>query len=88
MTYRIEFVPSARRGLGRLPRDAQVRIGRRIDALAEDPRPRASKPLKGTLKGRRRLRVGDYRVIYSVRDDVLVVLVASVASRSVVYRGG
>jgi len=92
MSYRIEFLGSALKQLRALPRDIQRRIARRIDALAEDPRPTASQLLRGSLKGRRRLRVGDYRVIYTVEEDELVVAVISVGHRSVIYdrtrRGG
>jgi mRNA interferase RelE/StbE len=85
MTYRIEFLPRADKEFRALQRGAQNRIGRRIDALASDPRPHQAKPLRGGLKGRWALRVGDYRVIYSIHDDVLVVLVVSVGSRGGIY---
>jgi len=85
MIHRVRFTPRADRELRKLPREAQVRVGKRIDALADDPRPRQAKPLHGTLKGRWRLRVGDYRVIYEIHDNVLVVLVVAVASRGGAY---
>lgn len=63
----------------------QARILRSLDRLAADPRSAANvKALKGDA--RYRLRVGDWRVIYTLRDDVLVVLVLRVAHRREAYR--
>lgn len=83
--YQIEVKPSASKALSELPREAQERIRARIDGLADDPRPYGVKRLKGP-EGFLRLRVGDYRVIYTVRDDVLLVLVVRIAHRREVYR--
>ena len=85
MSYAIEFAPSARRELRKLPREAQLKLNKRIDSLCLDPRPRGSKKLKGGDE-LWRVRVGDYRVVYEVRDKVLVVLVVRVAHRREVYR--
>jgi len=84
-TYRIEFVPSALKAFEALPRDLQRRLGARIDALGLDPRPRGAKKLQGET--RYRIRLADYRVVYEVRDDVLLVLVVRIAHRRDVYRG-
>ncbi len=62
-----------------------VRIETKIDGLARDPRPRGVKKLAGEEE-LYRLRVGDYRIIYQVRDRVLVVLVVNVGHRRDVYR--
>jgi mRNA interferase RelE/StbE len=56
-----------------------------IDALAENPRPSGAAKLKGT--DFMRIRVRDYRVVYEVRDDVLLVLVVRVEHRRGAYRG-
>jgi len=72
--YSIEFAPTALRDLESLPRDARKRIGKKIDALAGNPRPSGAVAIKGG-EGLLRLRVGTYRVIYKVEDDRLVVLV-------------
>ena len=74
MSYAVEFLPSAGRELAALPKDAQRRLANRIDDLREDPRPPGAKQLQG---GDRlyRLRVGDYRVIYSIESRRLVILV-------------
>jgi mRNA interferase RelE/StbE len=85
MSYEVRFLLGASKQFRALPGAVQARLKPRIDALANDPRPRQAKPLHGSLKGRWRLRVGDYRVIYEIRDDVLVVLAISVGIRSGVY---
>jgi mRNA interferase RelE/StbE len=59
---------------------------RRIEALAEEPHPPGVEALAGDLKGRFRIRIGDYRVIYGVAHDRRVVLVYSVGHRSSIYR--
>jgi mRNA interferase RelE/StbE len=52
--------------------------------LAEDPRPPASRPLTG--RPAYRIRIGDYRVIYTIQDDLLVVVVVTLGHRRDVYR--
>jgi mRNA interferase RelE/StbE len=87
MTYTIEFKPVAARDLKRLPLAVAKRVARAIDRLSTDPRPRGVKKLQG--KGDHvfyRLRVGDYRVIYQVEEDRLVVLVVRIADRRDIYR--
>jgi mRNA interferase RelE/StbE len=85
VTWRIEFLPSARAQLLALDRPVQVRILRSLHGLAAAPRAAANvKALRGVA--RYRLRVGDWRVIYTLRDDVLVVLVVRIAHRREAYR--
>jgi mRNA interferase RelE/StbE len=85
LSYRIEIKQSARKALKALPRAMQKRVQIRIDELAWNPWPRDVKQLKGP-EGFLRIRVGGYRVIYSVQDDVLIVLVIRVAHRRDAYR--
>ncbi len=82
--YRIEIRPAAARELRKLDPQILPRIQGAIALLAEDPRPPASRPLRG--RPGYRLRVGDYRIIYSVIDDVLLVVVVTVGHRRDVYR--
>ena len=84
--YRISFAPKAAHQLANLPRTAQQRIRTRIDALAENPRPRGVVKLVG-VEGAYRLRVGDYRMIYRVEDVDLLVLVLKIGHRRDVYKG-
>lgn len=83
--YRIEFTHPARKELADLPRKARERIAPRIDALSVNSRPRGVEKLKGEAD-LYRIRVGDYRVIYSIQDDVLIVTVVRVADRRDAYR--
>ena len=85
MAWTLEFKRSAEREFDRLPRALQERLGPRIDQLAENRQPRGSRKLEGS--DLYRIRVGDYRVIYSVDDDGRVVVVTRVRHRSRAYRG-
>ncbi len=86
MAYRVEFKPSARRQLRKLPLDAQARIVARAEALAHDPRPQGVEHLAGG-DDLYRIRVGDYRIVYKIYDRVLLVLVVRLGHRREVYRG-
>lgn len=84
MTYSISVTPNARRSLGKLSHESAERIARAIDALASEPRPTGCKKLKGADE-LWRIRVGDYRVIYTINDGKLLVLVVRVGHRRDVY---
>jgi mRNA interferase RelE/StbE len=79
------MLPAARRELEALDTAVRRRIDRKILLLASDPRPSGSKRLQGN--DLMRVRVGDYRIVYTVRHERLVVLIVRVAHRSRVYRG-
>lgn len=83
--YRLVFKPSAERAFLALPKDLQKRLDRRLLSLQDTPRPPGVKTLAGE-PGVFRLRVGDYRVLYEVHDDVLIVLVLKIGHRRDVYR--
>ena len=85
MSYSIEWKPAARKEIRKLDPTIRRRVIEAVTALAADPRPPASVNLTGT-PGWRRIRIGGYRVIYEVGEDVLVVLVLRVGSRGSVYR--
>jgi mRNA interferase RelE/StbE len=85
--YEVRLTRSAERDLTRLARPAQVRIAGVIDRLAEIPRPRGAKLLVGS--GHRRIwriRVGEYRILYEIREGELVVLIIRVGHRREAYR--
>ncbi|MCX7044236.1 MAG: type II toxin-antitoxin system RelE/ParE family toxin [Candidatus Sumerlaeota bacterium] len=84
MAYRIEIEPSAYKELNRLPENIKVNVMRKIRALSEDSRPHGAKKLVGYQNGWR-IRIGDYRVLYAIFDDVLRVLVIKVGHRRNVY---
>jgi mRNA interferase RelE/StbE len=83
--YRVQFKSSAAQQLDRLDGGVRARVDRKIDELTENPRPAGAKKLKGSSE-LWRVRVGDYRIIYSIQDDVLVVLVVKIGHRGDVYR--
>lgn len=85
MTYRLEFRPSAIKDLCDLPGDVRVRVAARTDGLAEDPRRPGTEALHGLLQPWRKLRVGDYRVIYEVDDKARTVEVVAVGNRRSIY---
>ena len=86
VSYSIRIKRSAQRELAAIPQPARTRLAEAIDGLAEYPL--AGSPLKGELRGLRRLRVGDYRIVYELLDSELVVLVVRVAHRREAYRRG
>lgn len=87
MSYRIEIERSAGRELARLELAVRRRLRQKIQALATDPRPRGAKKLRGSgAPSLWRVRSGDYRIVYEIRDQVLVVVVVTVGHRREVYR--
>ena len=86
MSYRVEFLSSARRELLGLPQAVRVRIGARIDALADNPRPPGALKLSGSAN-LWRIRIGQYRVIYAIEEVPKVVAIVRVAHRRESYRG-
>ena len=79
--YRIEVRRRAQKELNRLPWRDRDRIEAAIDTLAEEPRPSGCKSVRTADSGTYRLRVGDYRIIYIVRDAEQVIIVARTARR-------
>ncbi|MGH9303841.1 MAG: type II toxin-antitoxin system RelE family toxin [Acidimicrobiales bacterium] len=84
MTYRVVLAPSAARELRKLDPNVRRRIQAALDLLATDPRPPAAVRLVGGA-GEWRVRTGDYRIIYEIKDDQLLVLVVRMAHRREVY---
>lgn len=84
-TYRIEIKLSAQKELAQLPKPMAQKIATQIRALAENPRPYGCKKLVGTEHSYR-IRVNDYRVVYSVFDQQLMVQVIKLAHRKDVYK--
>jgi mRNA interferase RelE/StbE len=85
LTYRIEITREALRALAKLDRPIRRRLQTAIDRLKVDPRPRGAIALQG-LRGAYRIRVGDYRVIYTVEDGRLLVVVVDLGHRGESYR--
>ena len=84
MTWPVRIKGSAARELARIAKPARGRIVEAIDGLAENPF--TGTALKGELRGLRRIRVGEYRIVYEIQEGELVVLVIRVRHRGDVYR--
>jgi len=85
VTFRVEFTAAARRDIARLPeRIAWAVLEFCGGPLAENPH-RVGKPLIAELTGLYSARRGDYRIIYAIYDDRVVVEVAKVQRRSTAY---
>jgi mRNA interferase RelE/StbE len=84
LNWSIQIKASARKELARIEKSESLRIIAAIDTLAENPY--RGSVLKGDLTGLRRLRIGNYRVIYELRDHELVVLVLTTGHRREVDR--
>ena len=83
--YAIELKPQAQKFIEKQPRKVQRQLVARIEALQKDPRPAQSKLLHPD-KQIYRIRSGDYRIIYQIKEDKLLVLVAKVGDRKDVYK--
>ncbi len=82
--YRIIVKKSVSKDLKKIPKKGVQRILEVIQTLAENPRPPQSKKLSG--QERYRLRQGNYRILYSIEDEKLVICVVKVGNRRDVYR--
>jgi mRNA interferase RelE/StbE len=85
VSYRIEVAPAAQRQLRKLDPQARRRIQAAIELLADEPRPPVARMLVNS-GGAWRVRVGDFRVVYDIEDDRLLILVLAVGHRREVYR--
>lgn len=83
MTYQVELCPAAVRALKRIDHQDRDRIRGAIALLGEDRRPPGAKALQG--RPGLRVHVGNYRIIYTVDDEILVVAVITLGHRRNVY---
>ena len=83
--YRLVLTSSAEKELKKLPNLLVARIAPRLEALSANPRPPGSKKLEGGEK-EWRIRVGDYRVVYTIDDALPLVEVTRIRHRSAVYK--
>lgn len=82
--YKIEIKRSAFKEIHKLPQSDLKRVLAQIEVLADNPRPMDCQKLSAQEKYR--VRVGDYRILYSIEDDVLIVFIVKVAHRREAYR--
>ncbi len=85
MTYRISLSPTAARQLRKFDPQVRRRIQAVLELLAGEPRPPAASRLVGGA-GEWRVRTGDYRIVYEIKDQELLVLVLRVGHRREIYR--
>jgi mRNA interferase RelE/StbE len=89
MAYKIEFSPRAARDFKKLSktnRAVAVKIKDAIAELAGEPRPRGVETLSGTNPALQRIRVGDFRVIYEIKEGELIIWVVRLGDRKEIYR--
>lgn len=85
MAYEVIIKPSAEKAFGKLSKVSQVKILEALEQLSVNPRPSGIKKLKSVFNFYR-IRVGEYRIIYTIDDTVLIVTVVKIAHRKDVYR--
>lgn len=84
-SYRIEITPAAGRQIKKLSPDVQRQIVSRLEALAIDPRPTGVVKLSGE-ENLYRIRLSDYRIVYEIQDDALLILITKAGHRREIYR--
>lgn len=82
--YRVIVKKAAEKAIDSLPSKIRTRIVIAINDLGDEPRPDGCK--KMSLDARYRIRIGDYRIVYEIEDEILLVLVVRVGHRRDVYR--
>jgi mRNA interferase RelE/StbE len=90
--FKIEFTSKAEKELSKLPKQVISKILDKITALAVDPKPPGYKKLTNFHIANApddlyRIRIGDYRAIYTIDGNVLIITVVKIAHRSEVYEG-
>ena len=86
MSYAVRLEASAERELKRLPSDVLLRVDAMLMSLGENPRPPGVVKLHGREGEGWRVRVGDYRILYTIDDKAQVVSVYRIRPRSTAYR--
>ena len=85
MTFRIQFTKSAAKALKASPKTAQKRIAKKIESLVGDLPDPATTKMKGNNPFHR-VRVGDYRIVYEIQEEILLILILKIGHRKEVYR--
>ena len=85
--YKIEFHKRYLKDLEKIPQVFRKNIREKVSELASDPRPDGCKKLQGSKESPfYRIRCGDYRVVYAINDDILLILVIEIGHRKEIYR--
>ena len=85
MKYVIKFRPAVEKDIRHLPQKELIRIKRKIESLAENLPDRSTTKMKGN-NNFHKVRVGDYRIVYEIHDDVLVMLVVKIGNRKDIHK--
>lgn len=91
MSYKVVINASAEKELKKLPAKAQDKIFEKIDRLAQEPRPHGVKKLKEfdlpnlVFDSYYRIRVGNYRIVYSIEDEIITVTIVKIGNRQDIY---
>ena len=83
--YQIIFVSGLDKDLKKIPKADQKRIMIKAESLAENPFPSGYKSLQGKLSGYYRIRSGDYRIVYSVDNEKITILILKIGHRGSIY---
>lgn len=86
MTHQVNFTKLAEAQLASIPKVDMQKIAKRIEKLSLDPFPVKCEKLSGLDEPIYRVRQGDYRILYSVFEDSLIVLIVKIGHRKEVYR--
>lgn len=86
LVYKIDFAPRTEQQLNLIPKNIRKLIFDRIDKLRTNSRPEGVEPLQGVEKGLFRIRQGDYRIVYSIQDQKLLILIVRIVHRKEVYK--
>jgi len=82
--YKLQIKPSAAKELKRLPKTDLQKVIKKIQSLSSDPRPVGCEKLSGEEKYR--IRQGNYRVVYSIEDDKLIIFIVKIGHRRDIYK--
>jgi len=85
LKYRVEFKRSAAKALKKIPKSDQKRISEKIDTLAEKPPNPDTTKMKGNNPFHK-VRIGNYRIIYEIRNNLLAIMVVKIGHRKNIYR--
>lgn len=87
-TYKVQFHRDCLKDLKQVPIQLRSNIQKRINELSIDPRPNGCKKLRGSDSiPLYRIRCGDYRIIYTIQDEILLILISEIGHRREIYRG-
>ena len=84
--YVITINPSALKELSKLPKATVKKAEKAINSLADNPRPLGVKKLKDSIEDLYRIRIGDYRIIYSIEDEIKIIDILRIGHRKDIYR--